>query len=181
MKTRLRKKYKNLRFNIPIETRENHAENIFKLISTRFKLAGKNISIFLPIKKFNEVNTWHLINNIDANYYLPVVKDKELKHIKFENKAQLQLSKWGIEEPTYGDETLPDKFDFVIVPLLAYDKNGNRIGYGAGFYDNFLKYCQPNCKFIGVSFFEPEHELIDTYSTDIAIHYCATPKEILKF
>ena len=123
----------------------------------------------------------HLINNIDANYYLPVVKNKELKHIKFEDKTQLKLSKWGIEEPTYGKAINPDQFDIVIVPLLAYDLNGNRVGYGAGFYDGFLKNCNPNCKFIGISFFEPETELIETYQTDVAIHFCATPSRLLKF
>ena len=88
--------------------KETNAINIFNLVSTHFNLKGKNISIFLPIEKFNEVNTWHLINNIDANYYLPVVKNKELKHIKFEDKTQLKLSKWGIEEPTYGKAINPD-------------------------------------------------------------------------
>lgn len=181
MKTEIRQKYKTLRSNIPTAIRDNYAKNIFDLISTHFDLKEKNLSIFLPIKKFNEVNTWHLINSIDTNYYLPVVKDGKLKHIKFEDKTQLKLSKWGIEEPTYGKELMPEKFDFVIVPLLAYDNIGNRIGYGAGFYDSFLKDCNPNCKFIGVSFFKPETELIQTYSTDIAIHFCVSPNEILKF
>jgi len=181
MKTELRQKYKDLRASISQEGRDNHSKDIFKLINSKFELTNKSISVFLPIEKFNEINTWHLINQVNANFYLPVVKNKNLKHIKFENKTQLELSKWGIEEPTFGEEVKPTKFDFVIVPLLAYDFIGNRIGYGAGFYDNFLKHCNPKCIFIGVSYFEPETKPIHTYSTDIAIHYCTTPNRLIKF
>jgi len=181
MKTKLRKKYQNLRTTIPSEIRDNYAENIFKIITSNFVLTEKNVSIFLPITRFNEVNTWYLINTVSADFYLPVVKNNELKHILFKDKDQLTLSKWGIEEPSYGEEITPKKLDFVIVPLLAYDRNGNRIGYGAGFYDNFLIHCNPNCIFIGVSFFDPETDTINTYSTDIALHYCVTPNNILKF
>jgi len=181
MKTELRQKYKDLRASISQEDQDNHSKDIFKLINSKFELTNKSISVFLPIEKFNEINTWHLINQVNADFYLPVVKNKNLKHIKFENKAQLELSKWGIKEPTFGEEVKPTKFDFVIVPLLAYDLIGNRIGYGAGFYDNFLKHCTPECIFIGVSFFEPETTPIHTYSTDIAIHYCATPNRLMKF
>ncbi len=150
-------------------------------MASKFELTGKNISIFLPIKKFNEVNTWHIINNIKANYYLPVVKNKVLQHIKYENKSQLKLSDWGIEEPTYGESIHPNQLDIVIVPLLAYDKKGNRIGYGAGFYDGFLKDCNSNCIFIGVSFFNADETEIETYLTDIPIHYVITPHQIINF
>ena len=181
MKTKLRQKYKNLRTNLSTETRDNYSRTIFDIIISNFDLKNQNISIFLPIEKFNEIDTWHLIDQIDANFYLPVVKDKELKHIQFKDKTQLKLSSWGIKEPIYGEEVRPEKFDFVIVPLLAYDTIGNRIGYGAGFYDKFLVHCNPSCKFIGVSYFDPETELIDILPTDIAIHYCVTPNGILAF
>jgi len=181
MKTKIRQHYQNLRRAISSENRDNYAISIFKIITQNFDLTKKNISVFLPIKKFNEVNTWHLINEIDANFYLPVIKSKTLKHIQFEDKIQLTFNTWGIQEPIYGIEILPKKFDYVIVPLLAYDKNGHRIGYGAGFYDNLLIQCNPNCKFIGVSFFDPLIELIETYPTDIPMHYCVTPTKILKF
>lgn len=181
MKDKLRVIYKDLRTRISIEERERLSKNIFKLISSNFELSGKNISIFLPIKRLREVNTWPLINTTDANFFLPVVKNKELKHVQFENKSQLKLSSWGIEEPIYGNEVQADIFDYVIVPLLAYDSNGNRIGYGAGFYDNFLKFCNSKCIFIGVSFFGPEDGLIETYPTDIPLHYCVTPTKLISF
>jgi len=181
MKTKLRQKYKTLRANLSIDELNSLAINIYKNVVNNFELNHKNVSIFIPIEKFKEVNTWHFLNNISANFYLPVVKNKTLVHIKYENKQQLKLSDWGILEPTFGEEVEPSKFDIVIVPLLAYDVKGNRIGYGAGFYDGFLKNCNPNCKFVGVSFFEPENSTIETYPTDIPLNYCVTPSQLIKF
>ena len=181
MKNQLRQKYKLLRAELSEQQIDDLSFEIYQNLLHHFNLQNKNISIFLPIKKFKEVNTWHIINHIKANYYLPVVKGKELKHIKYEDKHQLKLSNWGIEEPTFGEEAQPDLFDVVIVPMLAYDKKGNRVGYGAGFYDGFLKECKPNCLFIGVSFFSPEHDEIKTYETDIPLHFAVTPHHIYQF
>lgn len=181
MKNELRKKYKSLRKELSEDEKKQFSKKIYNSCISLFDLKNKNISVFVPITKFNEIDTWHFLNNLNAKFYLPVVKNKILKHIKYENKVQLEMSDWGILEPTYGEEVNPEKFDFVIVPLLAYDIKGNRIGYGAGFYDSFLKDCNPNCKFIGVSFFEPETDLIETYSTDIPLNYCITPNKIHQF
>ncbi len=181
MKEELRKKYKKLRKTLSQSDLEQFSKAIFESCRAHFDLNQKNISIFIPIEKFQEINTWHFIKNIESNFYLPIVKNKNLVHIKYENEDQLQMSDWGILEPSYGNEVDPHLFDIVVVPLLAYDTNGNRIGYGAGFYDGFLKDCNSNCIFIGVSFFEPETTLIETYSTDIPLNYCITPKNIISF
>jgi 5-formyltetrahydrofolate cyclo-ligase len=178
MKNVLRKKYKLLRKSFTEKQKNEFSKIIYNTCINNFDLENKNISIFIPIAKFNEIDTWHFLNKLTANYFLPVVQNKKLKHIRYENKEQLKLSDWGILEPTFGEEVVPAKFDIVIIPLLAYDNCGNRIGYGAGFYDGFLKDCNPKCKFIGVSFFEPEIETIETYQSDIPLHYCVTPTKI---
>ena len=181
MKDELRKKYKSLRKNLSGFQKNTYSKTIFNKCVSQFKLENKNISVFIPITKFNEIDTWYFLNNLNAKFYLPVVQSKILKHIKYENRTQLKMSEWGILEPKHGEEVNPNSFDFVIVPLLAYDLKGNRVGYGAGFYDTFLKDCNPNCVFIGVSFFESELELIETYSADIPLHYCITPNKVYQF
>lgn len=181
MKDTLRKQYKALRKEMTAKDKSILDLSIFKTFTNHFSIENKNVSIFLPIEKLIEVNTWHFIDNINACYFLPVVKSKILKHIKYVNKAQLELSDWDILEPTYGEEITPDKFDIVIVPLLAFDQKGNRLGYGAGFYDGFLKDCNPHCIFIGVSHFKATKNVIDIYPTDIPLHYCVTPNQVYKF
>lgn len=181
MKAALRKKYKNLRAALSADTLHGLSSTIINKLIDEFELEGKSISIFLPIKRFNEINTWLLIDQVKANFYLPVMQNDALVHLLFESKAQLKTNNWGIEEPQYGQQTLPKTFDIVIVPLLAFDKHGTRVGYGKGFYDGFLKNCQENCKFIGVSFFEAEPEVIPPFETDIPLDFCVTPKKIYTF
>jgi 5-formyltetrahydrofolate cyclo-ligase len=69
----------------------------------------------------------------------------------------------------------------VFVPLLAFDKQGNRVGYGKGFYDRFLANCKPETIKIGLSFFEVENEIADVFNNDIELDYCVTPNKIYTF
>ncbi len=181
MKSALREKYKQLRTTLTGGERESLSLQIISNLLENFKLKSKSVSVFVPIERFYEINTWSLIKNTPANFYLPVVQNDVLKHLKYESDKQLKINNWGIPEPQFGIEIEPHQFDFVLVPLLAYDTKGTRIGYGKGFYDGFLKDCSNNCKFIGLSYFEPEEKDIEPYSTDIPLHFCVTPKKIYEF
>ena len=181
MKQKLRQKYKTLRQSLSKTDRKEGSKAIFSKLKNEFNLIGKTVSVFIPIDRFNEVNTWELIDNTAAEFYLPVMTGDGLKHIQYQSKTLLKANHWGILEPESGKEISANQFDVVIVPLLAFDQKGSRVGYGKGFYDGFLKDCNKNCKFIGVSFFEVETEIINTYPTDIPVHFCITPKTVYKF
>ena len=71
--------------------------------------------------------------------------------------------------------------DVVFVPLLAYDKLGNRVGYGKGFYDKFLSECKPGVVKIGLSFFEPEELIEDLFETDVKLDFCVTSERVICF
>jgi 5-formyltetrahydrofolate cyclo-ligase len=71
--------------------------------------------------------------------------------------------------------------DVVFVPLLAYDKQGNRVGYGKGFYDKFLSLCKPEVVKIGLSFFEPEDLIDDVFENDVKLDYCVTSERVICF
>ena len=73
------------------------------------------------------------------------------------------------------------KIDVVFVPLLCFDKQGHRVGYGKGFYDNFLHDCNTETIKIGLSLFEAEDHIQDIHENDIALDYCITPKKIYQF
>ncbi|MFD1550707.1 5-formyltetrahydrofolate cyclo-ligase [Putridiphycobacter roseus] len=181
MKAELREKYKQLRKALNNTERAELSEKIYQHFVSHFDFTHDDISIFIPIDRFQEVNTWLFIKEYPARFYLPIVKPEGLKHVQYESMEQLKKTSWGILEPQYGLEVNEEKFDVVIVPLLAFDKAGNRVGYGKGFYDGFLKNCVPNCKFIGVSYFPPEENLIETIPTDIRLHYCITPDKVYHF
>jgi 5-formyltetrahydrofolate cyclo-ligase len=67
----------------------------------------------------------------------------------------------------------------VIVPLLAFDKKGYRVGYGKGFYDRFLANIETQK--VGLSFFEPIEEINDVHLNDIRLDQCITPNGIINF
>ena len=94
---------------------------------------------------------------------------------------ELKLNTYNIPEPIDGIPIANTSIDVVFVPLLAFDLKGNRVGYGKGFYDNFLADCKPETIKIGLSFFEAEAEIEDVFKNDIPLDYCVTPKQIYTF
>jgi 5-formyltetrahydrofolate cyclo-ligase len=154
---------------------------------SKYQLEGKKISLFLPIERKREINTyliWEKAMSFDAVVAVPKVNSRtnELKQVLFESVDQLEVSSYGIPEPKKGRVIAAEHFDYVLVPLLAIDVNGNRVGYGKGYYDRFLKKCSPRCKFIGLSHFD---ELVDEFSDitfhDVRLDACITPNGIHRF
>ena len=142
--------------------------------------------IFLSIAEKKEVNTeflLHILQGRDKSIVVPKTSfsPKKLTHILLQENTVLKLSKYGIPEPESGIEIPAAQLDVIFVPLLTYDTSGNRIGYGGGFYDQFLENCSENTLFIGLSFFEPEANLLPVAQNDISLHYCITPNNIYTF
>ncbi|MXV49733.1 5-formyltetrahydrofolate cyclo-ligase [Pedobacter sp. HMF7647] len=104
-----------------------------------------------------------------------------MQHVVWNSETRLAMNSWGITEPENGRVVDPVKIDAVLIPLLAYDKKGNRVGYGKGFYDRFLIECRTGVLKIGVSFFGSEDEIQDADDHDIPLDLCITPYEIRKF
>ena len=106
------------------------------------------------------------------------IQDKNLKpvgiynthaHIDHVLGVEKLKNKYGIPEPVGGTEMMPAEIELIIVPLLVFDINGNRVGYGKGYYDRFLKSCSENALKVGVSFFEPVEILFRSVSRQIDV------------
>ena len=112
------------------------SENLVrKLMDTEEYRQAKNIMIFYPKK--DEVNLLALLEDETKNFYLPKIQDKELLCCPYKKGDELCESCFRTKEPTTSsvDKNL---IDLVIVPALAVDKKGYRLGYGGGYYDRFL-------------------------------------------
>jgi 5-formyltetrahydrofolate cyclo-ligase len=145
----------------------------------------KVIHTFLPIKKNKEVNTWLIIDRLMREYpniriSVPRINNhtSELEHYYLEGPEQLELNTWSIPEPVRGVPTPTEKIDAVLVPLLAFDRQGHRLGYGRGFYDRFLSGCRPDCLKIGLSFFDMEEKINDISDKDISLNVIVTPESV---
>ena len=180
-KKELRKIYREKRIALSNKERNDFSEKIFASLSTLIDIKGKVVSIFAPIERFAEINTYPLLIANESTFVLPVMKGDDLIHVQFEEMKQLKVNDWGIPEPDYGNRFTPQEIDIVIVPMLVFDPRGYRVGYGKGFYDQFLAQCSADCKFIGVSIFEPIERIEDIHEKDIPLHQIITPNKVYHF
>lgn len=88
---------------------------------------------------------------------------------------------FGLTQPKAGTIVDPTAIDVVFVPLLAFDGEGNRLGYGKGFYDRFLQTCRPDAQKIGFSWFDAETLLPEISRQDVPLNYCVTPNRLYVF
>ena len=150
------------------------------------------LHVFLPLLAKNEPDTWAIIQRVWAEetalrLAAPVVQPDgvSLRHYELTPATPLITSRWGIPEPAaaLGTEVQPAQLDAVLVPLLACDQRGHRVGYGGGFYDRFLAECRPNALFIGLNLLddEPLAEIADVLPTDVPLHACITPGRVWNF
>ena len=184
-KKTLRLKYKKLREELSEESVETMSLQIANR-ALKLPIWDKTYyHIFLPILAKKEVNTEYLLHILQGKDKSIVVSKAdfntgEMKNFLLQENTVLKTSEYGIPEPVSGIEISPEMIEVVFVPLLVYDKRGHRIGYGKGFYDRFLKRCNPNAVFVGLSFFDPEPEIFFE-DLDVPLNFCVVPKEIFDF
>ena len=185
-KKELRKKYKELRKTIDSEKLEDLslaiANNCLQLPIWDFE----NYHLFLSITEHQEVDTEFLLQILsgkDKNVILSRsdFETRKMNHVLLTDNLKIVKNEWNIPEPVNGIPISDKMIDVVFIPLLAYDKNGNRVGYGKGFYDLFLSKCKKDVIKVGLSLFEPEEKIEDVFENDIALNYCVTPNKIYEF
>lgn len=143
-------------------------------------------SLFLSIQKLKEIETECLLNILqgkDKNISISKsdFQSHGMTHYLLTDSTKIKTNDWGIPEPVSGIKIDARQIDVVFIPLLAFDKKGNRIGYGKGFYDRFLADCRPDVVKIGLSFFEAEEQFEEVLDSDIPLDYCITPQKIYRF
>ncbi len=104
-----------------------------------------------------------------------------INHYHFDEGVELIANAYGIDEPKDGNLIKEDEIDLVLIPLLAFDRKGFRVGFGKGYYDKFLARCKPNVIKTGLSFFDPVDEIKDISGFDIPLNFCITPTETFSF
>ncbi len=185
-KKELRHKYKELRQKL---NSINIDEMSLEIANQVLKLDIWNktyFHIYLPIESLNEVNTefiLHILHGKDKEIIISKsdFKTLEMTHVLLTENTKIQKNKNNISEPIDGIEVSNNKIEVVFVPLIAYDKMGNRVGYGKGFYDRFLSNCNTDTVKIGLSFFEPEDLILDVFEKDVKLDFCVTTKTTYRF
>lgn len=179
-KKELRKIYKSNRNDLS----KNQIDDLSLAISNQLlKLPIWDYSfyhIFLTIEELKEVNTDYILNILSGKDKNILISKSDFEtgnmtHFLLTDNTVIKKNNYNIPEPIDGIEISNTKIEVVFIPLLAFDKLGNRVGYGKGFYDRFLSHCKPEAIKIGLSFFEAENKITDVFESDIALNYCVTP------
>ena len=141
MKNQLRKVALQKRKELDVVSlSEKVMNNLFSL--DEYKKA-QNIMCYFPLKY--EIQTQDCLKDISKTWYLPRVNGKELEVCKYE-PTKLSKGNFNIQEPVNDKINDLSIIDFIIIPCVAADKNGYRIGYGKGYYDKFLPLLSNSCK-----------------------------------
>lgn len=185
-KKELRLHYKNLRQALSSDEIEDKSLAIANKLLTMDIWNKTYFHLFLTMEEQREVHTEFILNILAGKDKEVIVSRSDFEQMKMihfllTDNTRLAKNQYGIPEPVEGIEVPSNKIDVVFVPLLAFDANGQRVGYGKGFYDRFLNECKPDIITIGLSFFEAEEELIDINDTDVALDYCVTPEKVYSF
>jgi len=185
-KALLRKKYKEKRQALSKEAIELKSLEIANKVLQLPLWQRTYFHLFLSIKEQKEINTeylLHILNGKDKNIVISKsdFSDFSMQHFLLTDSTVIKKNKWNIPEPVDGIAIDTQKLDVVFVPLLVFDLKGNRVGYGKGFYDRFLKSCRKDTLKVGLSFFEAEATSINADNDDIALDFCVTPQQIYKF
>ncbi|MFD0940368.1 5-formyltetrahydrofolate cyclo-ligase [Pedobacter boryungensis] len=146
----------------------------------------KSLHIFLPIAHQKEPDTFILIEWLQKNHpEIDIVVPKAdfssnlMSHHFYVDKSDLVNNNYQIPEPQSAAQLFTGTPDMVIIPLLAFDKRGYRVGYGKGFYDRFLQ--NISTQKVGLSFFDAVEEINDVHLNDIRLDKCITPTGIIEF
>jgi 5-formyltetrahydrofolate cyclo-ligase len=147
----------------------------------------QNVLSFYPAEDKAEPDTFLVMrflqfSNPGLSVAFPrIKKGGEMEAIVPLHEDAFAHNAYNIMEPSAGEAVDPLLLDMVLVPLLAFDEQGNRAGYGKGYYDRFLARCRPDCLKVGISYFDAVTLLEDANEFDIPLDLCITPHKVYVF
>jgi len=183
LKNEMRKLYLETRNSIPYEDKVRKSGLIQrKLLTTDTYKKADSIFVYIAMK--NEVDTAMIIEKaIKDNKKIAVpisLNNREMFFVPYEGMENLVKTKFGVLEPVSNrkKEVLPNKDSIFIVPGVAFDEEGHRMGYGGGYYDTYIeKYDVKDA--IAIAFEAQIQKTIPYEEHDKKIKYIITEKRII--
>ena len=183
-KKELRTIYKEKRMALSQDEVNFLSKKIFEQFILQFNIIeNQKVNVFLPIEKFNEINTQIFIDYFfdkNVRVFVPKIQGENMISVEIFPNSELVINSWGIKEPISNIDANVE-LDYVLTPLLYCDQFGNRVGYGKGFYDSFFYGNSKIHNKIGLNFFSPNEGIADVFQKDIALDGLITPSEYIDF
>jgi len=178
-KAALRKHLLEKRDSISFDLMEIHSEKIVsKLMKTKIISEAKSIGCYYSIG--SEVQTVDLITRLldeKKSVSLPVISNSAMSFRIIEDILKLEKNEFDIPEPK-DNAIIQEKHDVILIPCVGLDNEGNRIGYGQGFYDKYLE--GDNAIKIALSYSKQIVKSIPVSDNDIKMDWIITEKDVIK-
>ena len=180
LKSKLRKKILKVRQKFNTKNIQLNFNQIVKIIKKE-KIINKIIGGYYPVNF--EIDDLALLRKFKKNKFnisLPVIKKNfQMDFYPWSFSEPLKINIYGIPEPETKNIVYPD---VLLIPLLAFDKNLNRLGYGSGYYDRLIKKLlkKKNIIKIGLAFSFQETDKVPINVYDQKLDYIVTNKYIIK-
>lgn len=180
----LRKRMIKNRDDISLSER-SHKDNLILQTLLRSEFYKEATNIFTFINYGSEVETKEFINialKEGKNIFIPKTfkGTRNMKAVKINSLENLKADKWGILEPeNFNKEIDKEDLDLVIVPGVIFDRSGNRVGYGGGYYDIYFAHLKCEVKKIALAYDIQVVESLTTEDHDVRVDAIITEKEII--
>lgn len=162
-KKELRTNYKKLRNEMPEETREElSAEICGHILGSRLYQQAELIFAYYPLG--NEVSLLPVIEDALSNgrrIAFPKVEGEDMEFYQVKDLNELEEGYFHVMEPV--TESAAEEAALVLTPGVVFDMDGNRIGYGKGFYDRYLGK-HPECITLGIAY---ESQIVECFEADM--------------
>ena len=178
-KSKIRSKIINLRKKNFNKNFQINLDKFFSFLKTKTNL--KNLGGYYSSNY--EIDDLEILDFLEKKNYkisLPIIKkNNQMNFFKWSKNEPLKINKYGIPEPVSSKILYPD---ILLVPLVGYDDNLNRLGYGGGFYDRYIEKIEKIKKIIkiGLAFSCQKIKSVPINQHDKKLDFIITEKEILK-
>ena len=178
-KSKIRSKIINLRKKNFNKNFQINLDKFFSFLKTKSNL--KNLGGYYSSNY--EIDDLEILDFLEKKNYkisLPIIKkNNQMNFFKWSKNDPLKINKYGIPEPVSSKILYPD---ILLVPLVGYDDNLNRLGYGGGFYDRYIEKIEKIKKIIkiGLAFSCQKIKSVPINQHDKKLDFIITEKEILK-
>ena len=176
-KSKIRKKISKIRKYKSFNNFKINFKSILKILKKK-RIKGKTVGGYYPYNY--EIDDMQILGKLEKRDYhitLPKIKKNfQMDFFQWTTTDPLTVNKYGIPEPISSKVIYPD---ILFVPLVAFDKNLNRIGYGGGFYDRYIKKIKKNKKIttIGLAYSFQKVKKIQINKYDIKLDFIITEKQ----
>ncbi len=179
----MRKIFLEMRKKIPYEDKER-LSNLIQNCLIETDIFKRSDKIFIYVSMKNEVGTAKIIESAIYNgktVAVPIsLENRKMYFVPYEGIENMVKTKYGVLEPVsdINKEILPDENSIMIVPGVAFDEEGHRMGYGGGYYDTYIeKYGIENT--IAIAFDAQIQKTIPYEEHDKKMKYIITEKRII--